>query len=286
MKAGLLLVALAALMISAPSAYAVIGWTGNVWPCNNATFAETQDITVYLEVYKAGVTDSYGQGAGIAVKLFYKQESAALYDSVVMVYNVDKGGDPPANDEYMGTIPNAALEGGVKEMAYTVVTDETDGTTCPPTSLYGCGGDQCGNTPPFYYTITAATRQDVTVRFRLCLTAGVETAGDVCVTGGHAALTDWGSGVVMSRPCLDSSPKYYEVDVLFPAGSSPGIEYKYKKDDCATWEGTGNHSFVIDDTAPIQVLWEDGWEYNTPDCPPCTTPVDSSTWGRIKALYR
>jgi hypothetical protein len=83
-----------------------------------------------------------------------------------------------------------------------------------------------------------------------------------------------------------TSPKYYEVDVLFGTGSNPSVDYKYKKDGCGTWEGTGNHNFAIDDTAPVQILWVDGWEYNTPDCASCATPVNSSTWGQIKALYR
>ena len=282
MKARLLLVVLAALVMFAPSAYAVIGWTGNVWPCNNGSYAENQNIDVYLQVWKEGVTDAAGQGAGITATLYYKKATDATYQSVAMTYNVDVGN----NDEYKGTIPTAALEGGVAEMFYTEVLDQTDMTTCPPTSLYGCGGDQCSNQPPFTLNITSATRQDVTVRFRLCLTAGVETSGDVCVTGGHTALTNWGNGVVMSKPCEVTSPKYYEVDVLFGTGSNPSVDYKYKKDACGTWEGGGNHNFVIDDTAPVQILWVDGWEYNNPDCASCATPVNSSTWGQIKALYR
>ena len=282
MKARLLLGVLAALVLFAPSAYAVIGWTGNVWPCNNATVAENQDVNVYLQVWKEGVTDGVGQGADITATLYYKKVTDAAYQSVAMTYNVDVGN----NDEYVGTIPTAALEGGVVEMFYTEVTDLTDMSTCPPTSSYGCGGDQCSNLPPFSLNVTAATRQDVTVRFRLCLTAGIETSGAVCVTGGHAALTDWGAGVQMPRPCPETSPKYYEVDVLFGTGSNPYVEYKYKKDECNTWEGTGNHNFTIDDTAPVQVLWMDGWEYIPPDCPSCAVPVNSSTWGQIKALYR
>ncbi len=282
MKARLLLLAVAALMVSAPAAYAVIGWSGDVWPCNDATRLSNNDIDVYLQIWKEGVTDQPGQGAGITARLFYKQEGAADWDSVDMVYNEDKGN----NDEYVGYIPGSAVAVGVREMFQTVAIDETDGQRCPPNSLYGCGNDQCSNSPPFYINIGQGTEIDVTVRFRLCLTEGVETSGDVCVTGGHPALTDWGVGVLMSRPCEIVSPKYYEVDVLFPMGSSPSVDYKYKKDGCATWEGTGNHNFTIDDSAPVQVLWVDGWEYITPDCPECPTAVDASTWGKIKTLFR
>ncbi|MFH1501519.1 MAG: carbohydrate-binding module family 20 domain-containing protein [Candidatus Eisenbacteria bacterium] len=130
------------------------------------------------------------------------------------------------------------------------------------------------------------TAQDVTVTFTLCLTNGIDSFFDVCVTGGHPALTSWGAGVLMSQPCPIVSPKLYTVDVMFPAGSDPFVEYKYKKDDCATWESTGNHTFNIDDSAPFQDLWVDGWEYGTPDCPDCASSVEDASWGIIKGLYR
>ncbi|UCF78444.1 MAG: hypothetical protein JSW03_10175 [Candidatus Eiseniibacteriota bacterium] len=282
MKAKVFLLVSVALLLSASAAYAVIGWSGNVWPCNNATYAEDQNIDVYIEVWKEGVTDGEGQGAGITVRLFYKQAGAADYDSVDMTYNVDKGN----NDEYKGTIPSAALEGGVQEVFECVVIDDTDGTRCPPTSLYGCGGDQCTNSPPFYLNITPATKIEVLVKFRLCLSDTFETVGDVCVTGGPPELTGWGSGVVMVRPCPTVSPKYYEMDVLFPAGSNPSVQYKYRKNGCDEWEDGANHSCTIDDSGPFQVLPVDGWEYIMPDCPTCATDVEDSTWGRIKVLYR
>jgi hypothetical protein len=282
MKAKVVLLVMATLVLSASAAYAVIGWSGNVWPCNNGTYAENGNIDVYIQVWKEGVTDLTGQGAGISATLFYKQEGQANYQSVEMVYNVDVG----SNDEYKGTIPSSALQGGVREVFECVVYDQSDGTSCPPTSLYGCGGDQCSNPPPFYLNITAATRVDVTVKFRLCLSDGAETTGDVCVTGDHNELTNWGNGILMFTPCPGPSPKYYEVEVLFPAGSNPAVLYKYRKDGCNTWEGNGNHTFVIDDSSSHQVLPIDGWEYVSPDCPPCPTAVESTTWGKIKALYR
>jgi hypothetical protein len=282
MKAKVFLLVLAALLLSTSAAYATMGWTGNVWPCNGGSYPENQGIDVYIEVYKETVTEAAGQGAGITVRLFYKQDGAANYDSVDMAYNVDKGN----NDEYTGTIPSSALAGGVNEIFECVVIDDTDGTRCPPTSLYGCGGDQCSNSPPFTLTITPATNIDVLVKFRLCLPDTIETVGDVCITGDHPELTNWGAGVVMVRPCPATSPKYYEIDVLFPAGSNPSIAYKYKKNHCNDWESTGDHTAVIDDSGPFQLLPIDGWEYVTPDCPSCATDVENSTWGRIKVLYR
>ena len=130
------------------------------------------------------------------------------------------------------------------------------------------------------------TQQDVTVTFTLCLPEGIDSFFDVCVTGNHPALTSWGDGVLMEQPCPVQSPKLYSVDVLFPAGSDPFVEYKYKKDDCATWESTGNRPLVIDDSAPTQVLPLDAWEYMAPDCPTCSSPVEDTSWGTLKAIYR
>ena len=72
-----------------------------------------------------------------------------------------------------------------------------------------------------------------------------------------------------------------------PAGSNPYVEYKFKKDDCVTWEEGDNHSFTIDDTNPTyEIPWVDGWQYITPDCPGCATATEQTEWGTIKALYR
>lgn len=130
------------------------------------------------------------------------------------------------------------------------------------------------------------TQQDVTVTFTMCLPDSVGTTGSACVIGSHAAIGGWGTGVDMMQPCAGASPGLWTLDVMFPAGSDPFVEYKYKKDDCATWESTGNHSFNIDDSSASQILPVDGWEYITPMCPDCSSPVEDSSWGAIKGLYR
>ncbi|MBD3349308.1 MAG: hypothetical protein GF400_08975 [Candidatus Eisenbacteria bacterium] len=159
------------------------------------------------------------------------------------------------------------------------VTFTSDGVN-PVTWTY----DMSNNTTTV--STEVVTQQDVTVTFTVCLPDTVTTTGDVCVIGGHPAIGDWTTGVNMTQPCPAISPGLWTVDVLFPAGSNPFVEYKYKKDDCATWENTGNHSFSIDDSAPMQVLPVDGWEFITPECPDCSSPVENSTWGAIKGIYR
>ncbi len=130
------------------------------------------------------------------------------------------------------------------------------------------------------------TLQDVTVTFHVCLSDTTVTSGAVCVTGNQPALTTWGNGVPMTLSCETISPKLYEVAVFFPAGSDPYVEYKYRKDDCETCEDGGNRSFDIDDSGPTMDLGVDDWSYIEPDCPPCTSPVEDTTWGTIKGLYR
>jgi hypothetical protein len=185
----------------------------------------------------------------------------------------------------------AIIEPAGEYQCKIVLNNNWDQDTGPNISFYSDGinktvftYDMATNTTTV--STQVVTQQDVTVTFAVCLPEGVETSGDVCVTGGPAQLGYWNSGVTMTQACPDVSPGLYTVDVLFPAGTEPYFEYKYKKDGCATWESSGNHSATIDDSATIQVLPVDGWEYATPDCPDCTTPVENSTWGMIKALYK
>ncbi|MGD9402897.1 MAG: carbohydrate-binding module family 20 domain-containing protein [bacterium] len=268
---GMLAVAL--LLAVASTALGAVGWCGNVWPNNGTVYTTNDNIGVYVQIWKEGVTDQAGQGDSLEAYLYYKCHDAGTFTEVAMTYNVDVGN----NDEYTSTIPQGH---GCDTVEYYVrVLDVTDSTEC-------YGNDQAGNPPNFFLPITLVTSQDVTVRFHLCLTTGVTTSGDVCVTGSAAELTTWGDGVSMIQSCPSLSPGLWQVDVVFLAGSNPYVEYKYKKDDCSTWEGTGNHSFTIDDSGSTQDLVIDGWEWVTPDCPDCPTANEPVQWGTIKALYR
>jgi len=261
------------LVVAAQTAMGAVGWCGNIWPRNGLSYTSNDNIDCYVQIWKDGVTPGEGPGADLAAYLYYRCAGGSSFTEVPMTYLNEVGN----NDQYTGTIPAGH---GCSEVEYYIkVVDLTDMAEC-------YGNDQWGNPPNFFLPITAVTAQDVMVKFHLCLPNGIDSFFDVCVTGSHPALTNWGGGVLMHFTCQQASPKLYEVDVLFPAGSNPYIEYKYKKDDCNTWEGTGNHSFVINDSAPTQNLSIDGWEYMTPDCPECPTPVNGASWGIIKALYR
>jgi hypothetical protein len=267
------LVAAVVVLASVATAGAVVGYCGQVYPNTGNIYTSAEDISCYVQVWKEGVTDQPGQGADISAALFYACSGRPGYTEVAMSYNTDVGN----NDEYTGTIP--AGHGCDTVAFYCVVTDLSDTTTCT-------GQDQNGDDPPFLLPITSVTSQDVTVNFHLCLSGGAETTGDICVTGNHAEITNWGNGVPMVLECPDDSPRTYITSVMFAAGSNPGVEYKYRKDACETWESVGNRSFTINDAAPTMDLAVDSWENQTNDCPECLTPVEESTWGTVKSLYK
>jgi hypothetical protein len=275
-RLGIAVLAVVVLVGLASVAMGAVGWAGNIWPCSGATYTSNDDISVYVQVWKEGCTDSSTAGpcADVEAYLYYGCKGSGTFTEVPMSYNVDTGN----NDEFVGVIPSG--HGCDTVEFYVKVVDITD-----QSEYYG--QDQCSNNPNFFLPITQMTSQDVTVRFTMCLTSGVETSGGVCVVGSQAPIGDWSQGVAMSLSCPSQDPNLYQADVLFPAGSNPYVEYKYQKDDCVTWESTGNHSFTIDDTDSFfEIPYVDGWEYLTPDCPGCATATEDVGWGAIKALYR
>lgn len=115
------------LLFRARPSLASLGWVGNMYPAGGSltTVNQGEPFTVYLQVYKAGVTEPPGQGANIHCTLHWGKVDSfggPWYDITdsAMTYNVDIGN----NDEYMVTIaPNA----GLYEFTGNC-TDETDGS--------------------------------------------------------------------------------------------------------------------------------------------------------------
>ena len=261
---------------------AAIGWAGNVWPTHDNTVPEGTDVGVYVQAWKDGVTPGEGQGPGISFTLYYGAYGGP-YTAMAMAFNTDVGN----NDEYTAAIPSAALEGNSELWFYCEAYDSTDMST------YSGIQDQNSNDPPFKLNITPVLNQDVTVYFRICLPPVEDpnydpAPGDVCVTGDAVPLTEWGTGVVLGQPCVGSSPQFYEVGILFLAGSNPAIQFKYRKNDCANWESVGNRSVFIDDTnATFLMPWIDHWDnYEGDDCPICGVGNEDSSWGRIKQMHK
>lgn len=277
----LMVVGLVAITFSA-NANAAIGWAGNIWPVHETVVPENSDVGVYFQIWKEGVTDGTGQGPGISATLYYGPNGGP-YTEVQMNYNTDVGN----NDEYMAFIPASALNGLSEIWFYCNAYDSTDATT------YEGAQDQNGNSPPFKLNITQVLDHDVAVYFFLCMPPEGDpeydpTPGGVCITGDHDELTNWGSGVEMCQPCPDFSPRFYQICVIFHAGSSPYVQYKYRKHDCVDWEPGSNHTVYIDDSGcEFLVPWIDHWGYyQGDDCPQCGIGIEQSTWGEIKSIYK
>lgn len=123
--------------------------------------------------------------------------------------------------------------------------------------------------------------EDKTVCFQVCLD-GVDTVGGVCVVGNVPELDSWGTGV----PAVMVGPGLYQACVVFPAGSPYPInlEYKFKKDGCATWESVGNRFFTVDDmVAPLTTLthtWDDG----AGQCDPVGN--EDASFSTLKTMFR
>jgi hypothetical protein len=264
--AALLLVAMAS------TAMGNIGWAGNIWPNHGTPYTTNDNIDVYVQVWKDGCTGPAGPCADLSATLYYRCTGDPSFISLPMPYFGVNGN----NDEFSATIPNT--HGCTEVEFYVEVVDAEDGETLYPQ-------DQAGNNPNFFLPITAVTAQDVQVTFQLCISEG--STGGVCVTGSAPELTGWSQpGVTMGQPCPAVSPNLYEVTITFAAGSNPYVEYKYQKDDCATWDCDPNHNFTIDDSGPSQTLGIDAWCWGTVDCVECGSPVEDASWGTVKALYR
>lgn len=266
------IVAALLLVVLASTAMGNIGWAGGVWPTNGTPYTTNDNIDVYVQVWKDGCTGDVGPCADLSATLFYRCTGDPTFTSVPMPYFGINGG----NDEFSGQIPST--HGCTEVEFYVEVVDAEDSETLYPP-------DQNDNLPNFFLPITAVTSQDVLVTFQVCIPEG--SAGDVCVTGSAPELTGWSQpGVTMGQPCPGVSPNLYEITISFAAGSNPFVQYKYQKDDCATWDSDPNHEFTIDDSGPSQTLAQDAWAWGVADCVECGSPVEDASWGTVKALYR
>lgn len=91
----------------APAAPATLGWVGNMFPAGGSSNTITAGgaFTVYVQVWKDGVTNPSGQGAGITCSLYWGQVASfgggwSNITDTPMVYNTDIGN----NDEYKASI--------------------------------------------------------------------------------------------------------------------------------------------------------------------------------------
>lgn len=241
---------------------AEIGWSGNIWPNSGSFHIATEDITVYYQIWKEGVTDQPGQGADITATLFYQTDGDFI--PLAMEYNTDVGN----NDEYTTTIPASELTEGVPVNFYCEAFDETDET-------YSYGTDQ-NNAGPFtaenpgIYYIGTPTQMEVTVTFQVDMSLVAEVS-DVSVSG---SFNDWAVGVdILTDPDED---EVYTGDVVFPQGSNPFHEYKFVN-GTSYEDAIGNRELEIDDSSPTMVL--DVVYFNNQD------PADYTTQDVLVTFY-
>ncbi len=189
--AGILLVAVL-LLVTLP-AQAALGWVGSMFPAGGSTTTVTVpgSFTVYVQVYKSGVTEPAGQGANISCTLHwaavpYWGGTWGTVTDTAMVFNTQVGN----NDEYKATVnPGAGL---YEFTAYcTDLTDNAqywqasgNGRLKVDTTSGGCNSaDQFDNNVYWnglghnsfdtYYRSTfgavTTVQGTVTLRFRTCM---------------------------------------------------------------------------------------------------------------------
>ncbi|MBU0507949.1 hypothetical protein KKH27_03805, partial [bacterium] len=235
------------LLLGTVSSYAAVGWAGQIWPNSGNTYLPTDNIGVYVQVWKDGCTGpSTGPCADLTGWLYYKKATDALYDSVAMTFNVFVGN----NDELTATIPALSTQGGVDENFYVRIYDASDGT------WYDGAQDQNGNSPPFTLHIQEGTSRDVAVTFRvdmncvnpLWFSSGVFFTGDFL-----GPWTTCHPSGAMTDGDLDG---IWEGTFVFYGGSNPYHEYKFQRNDGTNcfWDAGPNSNFLIDDSNPTQVL--------------------------------
>lgn len=131
-----------------------IGWAGDVWPLQSEPVSSSQDVTIYLQIYKLGVTNLVGPGEGVIATLKYKTAMFPDYLTKSMEFNKDVGD----NDEYKATVSSFDLVNTSEltvEFELEYVHPSFDGLGVQ--YIYnGPIKDQAQNEAPLIYTVQAA----------------------------------------------------------------------------------------------------------------------------------
>jgi len=156
-----------------------------------------------------------------------------------------------------------------------LVSLPTDGTTEVTLEL------QSWNNLPLGCDQGEVLAEDKEVCFQVCM-MDVEYTGNVCVIGSGEQLSDWTTGVVMTPLGGD----LFQVCVVYPAGIAIplNVEYKFKKDECETWESVDNRALTVDNNLEAITTLVNTWDDGPGGCEPVAT--ENSTWGGLKSLYR
>lgn len=169
----------AALLFSVNGAWAAIGWGNTQWP--DSANIHNGD-TVYGQVYKAGVTDSAGQGAGIIAQLGYGTSTTASSwtNWTTATYNTDPSA---GNDEYMAAL---AISPPASSTTYYYGYRYSDdgGQTWDYRATTGNNGADLGSTP---YSITLGSGS-----------SGGGSNGVIPVASGVPTMGEWAMLIMAS----------------------------------------------------------------------------------------
>jgi hypothetical protein len=138
------------------------------------------------------------------------------------------------------------------------------------------------NNAPLGCNLNQTLASDKTVCFQVCMDTGAPpSTGAICVIGSASQIGSWNTGVTMTQ----IGAGLYQACVVFPTGMPfQTVEYKFKKDDCNTWESVGNRLLTLDNSTPDSQTLTNAWENGTGACAP--VPTRRGTWGRLKLMYR
>ncbi len=156
-----------------------------------------------------------------------------------------------------------------------VVTLPTDGTTAVTLD------SDSWNNLPMGCGMGDTLAEDKVVCLQVCV-AEVGTSGGVCAVGNIPELDNWGFGT----PAVEIAPGLYQACIVFPAGTAIplNVEYKFKKDDCGTWESVGNRLLTVDNSLDAETTLSHNWDDGNGGCD--TVDADNASFGTIKSMYR
>ncbi|HUN23002.1 MAG TPA: alpha-amylase family glycosyl hydrolase [Anaerolineales bacterium] len=200
---------------------AAVNWVGELYPDKNTSpIPSGTSLTVYVQVYKSGVTEGAGQGSGITCNLYWAPVSSfggswGTATDTPMTYN--SGGPTGNNDEYMVTISPAA--GNYEFTAYC----SDDGGA----SKLWVNGEQNGK---YTSTNSGATNTPTNTATNTATNTPTNTATSTATNPSGATNTPTNTGVATHTPTNTNT----SVATNTPAGCptptpfSGGIKVHYK----------------------------------------------------------
>jgi hypothetical protein len=131
-----------------------IDWAGDVFPNNGTKVASGQPFDVYIQFYKAGVSQAVGPCPNVVVYVRYRKVGDAAWQEGTASFVRDWSPQPwKNNEEHRFTIPGTATSGGGTLEVEFVPTDLTAGPDKPHPYNNFAITDQAGKAQPLHYPL-------------------------------------------------------------------------------------------------------------------------------------